>query len=242
MRLLPLAPLALLLLPAACDMGGQAKAQTGPAGGARVFTVGEFQRVALRGPDDAVVRVGRNYAVRAVGDKGVLSHLRVEVVGGELRIGRDQGVLGWNAARGKATIFVSVPRLRAVALSGAGDMKVDTIRQPRFEGAVSGSGDLDIGALTADEAGFTVTGAGDIEIATGSARHAALTLSGSGEISAEGLDADTLTISAVGSGDISARAHTAARISIIGSGDVRVKGKAKCTISRLGSGDATCGD
>lgn len=242
MRLLALLPLALFLLPAACDMHERADAQNyqGGSSGARAFTVGEFQRVALRGPDDVVVKVGGPFSVHAEGDRTVLSHLRIGVVGGELRVERDHGTFGWGVTKGSVTIFVTLPRLQAASVSGSGDMKVDKIRQGRFEGSVAGSGDLDIAMLTADEAALTVAGSGDLHVA-GKARHAALTLSGSGGIGADALDTDSLTISAVGSGDIDARARTAARISIIGSGDVTVKGTAKCAVSRLGSGDAICG-
>lgn len=243
MRLLPLAPLALLLLPAACDMHERADAQGYKGGGvqgARVFMVDPFQRVSLRGPDDVVVRVGGPFSVRAEGDRAILSHLRIGVVGGELRVERDHDTFGWRAPRGSATVFVSLPRIQAATVTGSGDMKVDKVSQDRFEAAVSGSGDLGIGALLADQSAFTVAGSGDLHV-VGKTGRAALTLSGSGRIEADALEADALTVSAVGSGDVAAWANGTARISVIGSGDVAVKGKAKCTVSRLGSGNAVCG-
>jgi hypothetical protein len=236
--------LASALILGACNMA--ADAQEGPAGGGqrsqRSFDLAGFDAVSLAGPHDVIVTVGPAHSVRAEGDAETLGRLKIEVQGSSLKIGMERGNWpdGWKRDRPKTTIYVTLPAIRAAAIAGSGDMRVDRVETNRFAGSIAGSGDLRIASLRATDADFSIAGSGGIT-AAGSASSTDISVAGSGDVNLEGFETRTAAVSVVGSGDVRARAMESASVSIMGSGDVTLTGTARCSVNKRGSGSVNCG-
>lgn len=230
------------ILLAGCGMvRAENRTESGPQG-TRSFAATGFDRVSLRGSDNVVVRVGAAESVVATGPESVLEKLKVEVVDGELRIGREKGSWGmsWSSGSKPTLITVTVPRLSGASVAGSGDMQVDNVNTPSFEGSVAGSGNLAVASLRTDAASLNIAGSGDASFA-GHAKSLDISIAGSGNLSAEGLKAERAKISIAGSGDVRAHVSGEADVSIVGSGDVTLGGNPRCRTSKMGSGDVRCG-
>lgn len=213
----------------------------GEDGGSRSFNVRGFDRVALRGSDNVVVKVGGAESVTATGPDDVLDRLEVKVVNGELRIAREsKWRFGWSSDRKPTVITVTLPQLRGASVAGSGDMAVDRAQAVSFEAEVAGSGNLSVNNLQADAASVSIAGSGNASL-TGQARSVDISIAGSGDLSAKGLKAERAKISIAGSGNVRAQVSGEADVSIVGSGDVDLVGNPRCRISKMGSGDVRCG-
>lgn len=224
---------------AACSMGDREVAATGN-GSTRTFAVADFTKVALKGSDDVEIRTGSAFAVRAEGPSAVPDKLLIERDGDTLKIGRKSSTgFSWGGPEG-ARVFVTMPQLASVNLTGSGDMSIDRVDGDRFDAASTGSGSIKLAKLAAREAAFSVTGSGDIA-AAGKAGKLDLSVAGSGDIDAGGLSADAAAASITGSGSIRANVAGPASVSILGSGDADLGSNAVCSTSKLGSGEVRCG-
>lgn len=222
----------------ACGVVRAESAESG--GGTRSFAARGFDRVALRGADNVVVRVGVAESVTATGPDDVLDRLEVEVVNGELRIGREKKwKLGWSRDSKPAVITVTLPRIRGASVAGSGDMDVDRAQANAFEGSVAGSGNLSVNRLQAASASLSIAGSGNASV-TGQAGSVDISVAGSGNMSAGGLKAERAKIRIAGSGDVRAQVSGEADVSILGSGDVDLVGNPRCRVSKMGSGEVRC--
>lgn len=205
----------------------------------RNFPVTAFDRLAVGGSSDVTVTTGKAVGVTATGDPRALDRLDIRVDDGKLIIGTKGS---WNSGGSteKTRIAVTVPMLRAAAVSGSGNVRVDRIDTADFEAAVSGSGNLALPSLAASKARFAVAGSGNVD-AAGRSNETAAKVSGSGGLDISGLKTGVLTASVSGSGNVDAYATTSAALSVAGSGDIRVRGGARCSISKAGSGSVDCG-
>ena len=220
---------------------GTVHAEGAGPNGTRSFQAHGFDRVSLRGSDNVVVKVGGAESVNATGPQNILDKLKVEVIDGELRVGREKST--WNISWGDhdpVVITVTLPEIRGASVAGSGDMKVDKVQSASFSGSVAGSGNLAIGMLRADSATLGIAGSGDASV-TGEAKSLDITIAGSGDLDAKGLKAERAKISIAGSGDVSAQVMGDADISILGSGDVELTGTPRCKVTKMGSGDVKCG-
>ena len=236
--------MALLIPLAACgnfggdrDDGRPGVAGTG-SGNTRSYPVADFTTVSLRGPDDVDVRVGSAFSVRAEGDENDLAKLRIERVGDELRVGRVRGI-SWGGGKG-VKVYVTMPRITAAELAGAGDFTIDRVEGPQFRGEIAGSGDLAVAALQTASAKFSIAGSGSIK-AAGRADALDIDIAGAGSIEAGELTASKASVSIAGSGDVAAKVNGPAKIDIVGSGDVDLGSGARCTTTKMGSGNVRCG-
>lgn len=224
---------------AACSTGDHEVAATGK-GSTRAFAVTDFTKVALKGSDDVEIKTGGAFAVHAEGPSAVLDKLLIERDGDILKIGRKSSTgFNWGGHEG-ARVFVTMPQLALVKLTGSGDMSIDHVDGDRFDAAGTGSGSIRVASLTVREAAFSVTGSGDIS-AAGKAGKLDLAVAGSGDIDAGGLSADAAAASITGSGSIRANVAGPASVSILGSGDADLGSNAVCSTSKLGSGEVRCG-
>lgn len=239
---------ALMLLAAiplvACSFhGGDNDSQPGvPASGqgtSRTYPVADFTGVELKGSDDADVRLGKAFSVRAEGPSDRLDDLKIVKEGDTLKISRRSSHMGWGGGR-DVKVFVTMPAIRAASIAGSGDMTVDRVDGGGFEGSTAGSGALSIGQMQVDQVKLSIAGSGNIT-AAGAAKQASLSIAGSGDIDAGGLTASQADVSSAGSGDIKATVNGHAKVSMMGSGDVDLGGGATCEVSKMGSGEVTCG-
>jgi hypothetical protein len=207
----------------------------------RNYQVGSFDQVEVAGPYDVQVRTGGNPGVSAQGSQRLIDHTRVEVQGNKLLI-RPQENHNWFSfgSHGKATFIVTVPKLRGATIAGSGDIKVDRVQGPEFEGTIGGSGDLTLSAVDVQSLKLNIGGSGDIKAGAGKAQTADYNIGGAGNVDAAAVAAQDLKVSIAGSGGVRARASGTADVSIVGAGDVDIGGGAKCSIHKMGSGDVRC--
>lgn len=225
----------------ACNMSANAEGGDQSAGPAtqRSFDLAGFDSVSLAGPHDVIVRVGGAHSVRAEGGSAVLDRLEMKVDGSNLEIGTKRGNWSFRNAP-KTTIFVTMPAIRAAAIAGSGDMRIDRAEGQDFSAAIGGSGDIEVAALRVQEGNFSIAGSGNIR-ASGSAGRSKVSIAGSGDVDVSGVEARSADVSIVGSGNVRARAMEKADVSIMGSGDVDISGPAKCSVNKMGSGGVRCG-
>lgn len=190
---------------------------TDAAPGARAYPLAGFDQVSLSGSDRLIVHAGQRFSVRAVGEPVDLDRMTIGVRDGELRIGRQPGMV--RNARG-VTVTVTLPRLDGLSVKGSGSAAADAIQGGDVNLALSGSG------------GITAKGA---------ARRVSMAVNGSGGIDARALEARTIDAAVSGSGAIRGLARGSAAIAVRGSGTVRIAGTTRCQIATSGSGTARCG-
>ena len=190
---------------------------------------------ALAGPDDVFLTVGDELDIQVEGDAEVLEDLRFKLEGDSLGVGRESG---WDSAKGKAIIRITMPAPRELSLAGSGDIEAATLAEDA-EVSVAGSGKVTVETVASDELDISVAGSGSLT-ASGTAKTLEISIAGSGDINFADLEADTVDISIAGSGDVELASDGTVEASIAGSGDVRVTGSAKCQSSSIGSGSVTC--
>lgn len=209
----------------------------GGSGGQRSYAASGFERIGLLGPDSATVSVGPAFSVRAEGDPAVLDRLQVKVKGDRLELSRRRDALGGGS--GAARFVVTLPRIKAAAVAGSGNMTIDKAEADAFKASVAGSGDLAIGALRTGALDASIAGSGNFS-ATGLAERLDASVAGSGNFDGPGLVSTSADVSIAGSGRVRARVNGEASVSIVGSGDAELGPQARCTVSRVGSGRARC--
>ncbi|MBX0292658.1 DUF2807 domain-containing protein [Hymenobacter sp. HSC-4F20] len=199
--------------------------------------VGAFTSVGLGGSMRVVLRQGSPQKVEAEGDAEDLNHLETVVQNGRLRIGtKKEGYFSSYNYKGNVTVYVTMPTIKALAVSGSGTLKAaDGIRADNLDLAVSGSGGIQLASVTADKISSSLSGSGTIE-AAGVAPDHNISVSGSGDVKATNLQSKTCSVSISGSGDCRVRASQSLQASIVGSGDVYVVGNPQVKSSVVGSG------
>ena len=179
----------------------------------------------------------------AKGLRTLLERTTVEVRGDKLviRPQEHKGWFGgWSSSKGKAHFTVTVPQLRGATIAGSGDIRVDRVQGPSFEGTVAGSGGISLAQIEVQTLKLAIAGSGGVKAGAGRAQSAEYDIAGSGDLdlgarrcpATEGIDRR-----------VRRRARTVdgtADVSIMGSGDVEIGGGAKCNVSKMGSGDVRC--
>jgi Protein of unknown function (DUF2807). len=235
--------LGVVIAASAALAGCQVRAQE--SGGpmvSRSYQVGGFQKIEVAGPYDVQVRTGANPSVSARGSQKLIEHTVVEVEGDKLIIRPEhQGGwfhIGWGT-HGKASFVVTVPNLNGATIAGSGDVHVDRVSGPQFDGSVAGSGGIEIAQLDVQTLKLAVAGSGGVK-GSGKAQSADYDIAGSGDVEAAAIQTQQLKVSIAGSGGVRAHSSGNADVSIMGSGDVDVSGGAKCKVSKMGSGNVRC--
>jgi hypothetical protein len=217
------------------DRAEQAATQAGEA----TYQLGEFQEISSTGPQDLEIKFGDTYSVRA---DGAVGSLEVVVEDGELIV-RPRDGFGWNLqGLGATKVFVTLPQLNRIALTGSGNVSIDQVKGERFTGVIEGfAGDLKIDGIDVDQAEFTINGPGEIT-AAGTARALRMTVNGPGEVHGGELQSQTAVIAVRGPGDVELTVQEHADVSVEGPGEVDIDGPARCSISTAGPGSVSCGE
>jgi hypothetical protein len=240
-RLLPILAIgAIATLAGGCHFDGHAKARDAGPAVDRNYQVGTFDRIAVSGPYDVIVKTGGQPGVTARGGQAILDDTEVVVENGVLKIKPKSRNNNWHWGRdGQVKMTVNAAAIHGAAIAGSGGIDIDRAGGPEFKGEVAGSGDLAIGALEASSAAFSIAGSGGVR-AGGKVGKLDVSIAGSGDVDLSGLTATDASVSIAGSGNVRARATGTADVSVMGSGDVEVTGGAKCSVSKHGSGDVRC--
>lgn len=200
-------------------------------------TVAGFDAIKLRSPFKVRVRQTGREAVTVQADDNLLPLLETAV--------RDDRALeiGWKRGTEPRTkvdpvITVEVINLRAVAISGAGELAIESLQASVLSASVAGSGDLVLEGLKLDSLTLSVSGSGDVR-AAGKTGRLSISIAGSGDVDADKLEADEAGVRVAGSGNTQLQARKQLEVSIAGSGDVSYRGDAQLRSSVAGSGRVT---
>ena len=205
----------------------------------RDFPNAGFDRVDLAAAAKVDVHTGTRFAVHASGDPKWLDLLNIRVVQGVL-------VVGWThdhinmSGHNPIHIQVSMPRIAAATLSGAGTITIDRADGPDFAATIRGAGTIDLPVLHANRARFEMGGAGKIT-AAGSAGSVEAHVRGFGAIELAALAARAGELDMSGTGSIKARVDGPADVRMNGVGSVDVVGSPRCTVHKNGLGSVHCG-
>lgn len=202
--------------------------------------VANFNQVTLAGSATVVLVQGSPQKVEVQAEADDLSHLETTVSGGRLRIGtKQEGGMSWSnyKFKGPVTVYVTVPSVSALTVSGSGKMKAaGPVKAPALDLSISGSGSLVLSQVQTEALDTSVSGSGTIQLDGGTAPRQTISISGSGNVQATQLRTQKCTVRISGSGNCRVYATELLQASIAGSGNVYVSGGAKVSSSTAGSG------
>jgi hypothetical protein len=202
--------------------------------------VDSFSKINFGFAGTLYLKQGSPQKVELEGDEDILKRIETEVSGGKLRIGTEDKWLRRNLNGQKITVYITVPEIKGIAVSGSGNVVgQSTIQTDDLDLNVSGSGSLKIdfdakGAVDAD-----VSGSGDLDI-NGNCKRFDSDVSGSGRVNLSGKIADTANFGISGSGKIYASGSAdVVKTDISGSGKVLASDLQanRCEVRISGSGD-----
>jgi hypothetical protein len=153
--------------------------------------------------------------VRIEGPKRDVENVAVDVEDGTLRLDGDEqdGLFGIGTGE-RATATVTVPRLRAVDVGGAVDLRADELEGQALELRAAGGSDV---------------------VAAGRVGELEATTSGGADVDLGGLVARDVTLAVSGGADVAVHARRTLDVDVSGGGDVTYAGHPKVT-ERLSAG------
>jgi len=200
--------------------------------------VPSFSEIALRIPAILYLEQGENQSVEIVAKSSTLKDIITEVKGRKLTIKFPvKNILLKDYQPGKIEIFITVPEIDGLSLSGSGDIFAEEIETRILDLAVSGSGDILIEELDAERVKAAISGSGDITIEEGGeADDFSVTISGSGDVKARGFEAKDVVVRLAGSGNCTVTANNSIKARVAGAGNVYYDGNPSIDSSIAGSG------
>ena len=225
-----------------------------------VRNVESFTKISFGFPGKLYLKQGSPQKVELEGNKDVLEEIETEVSNGRLRIGQEDKWFKWNSSDNKITVYITVPNIDGVSVSGSGDIIGQTqIKTNDIDLNVSGSGSLTLEVEANGDVEANVSGSGDMNLkghfksfesdVSGSGNVALnatidsmadFGISGSGKVQASGT-ADAVKANISGSGKVLAADLETNRcdIRISGSGDVEINVKNELDANISGSGSVS---
>jgi hypothetical protein len=202
--------------------------------------VENFSKISFGFPGKLYLRQGSPQKVELQGDRDVLKEVETEVDGGRLKIGKQGKWNDWNFHDAKITVYITVPNIEAVSVSGSGDIIGESkIRSNDLSLNVSGSGSLSLDVEVTGDVKANVSGSGDVDL-KGHFKSFESDVSGSGKVVLSARIDNTADFGISGSGKIEARGEAdVVKAHISGSGKVLAADLQtnRCEIRISGSGD-----
>lgn len=214
----------------------------------KTYTLDGFTAIDNRTSMDVYVRVGGSSSIEAEAYADFLEKVEIEVDDGELKITRPgifTGIFGGKTGPKANNLYVTMPELHGITLTGSGDLEVqDDIQSNDLPIRLTGSGDIRLTAIETEELELKLTGSGEVVAGSVSANEISITLTGSGDTAMEKIDTRSLKIKQTGSGDfVTAGNADTAEVTLTGSGSFYNKEltvrEADITISASGNGELT---
>lgn len=198
-----------------------------------------FSEISLRIPAKLYIEQGDKQSFEVVAKSSTLEEIITEVKGRELIIRfAAKNYLFKSFTPGKIEIYITVPEIDAIALSGSGDIINDGPIESRIlDLSVSGSGDILLDDLKAERVKAAISGSGNIEIAgPDSADDLNVNISGSGDFKGIDFEVKDVKVKISGSGNVRIHAEKHLNVRTAGSGDVVYKGNPLIDQGIVGSG------
>jgi Putative auto-transporter adhesin, head GIN domain len=172
--------LGVALLYESAGSGGSSRSGVQGSGEAASETrdVDPFGSVELAGSNNVVIRVGEQRSVIVRADDNLLDRVTTDVQSGKLVVGNTPGSFSTNSPM---SVEVSVPTLRALTLSGSGNIVVGGIKAESLTVSLPGSGTLTASGTTTTLR-VTVSGSGMVQFNRLVASNVQAVVSGSGTV------------------------------------------------------------
>ncbi len=192
-----------------------------------------FSKISVEIAANVFISKGETQEVRIEAAESIINEIETDVNNGEWDIEFDNCLKQRNNQTVK--IYITVPALEAVGLSGSGDITLlDTFEGKEMAFRISGSGNI-TGKFIGESLKCSVSGSGDIFL-SGSTETQSINISGSGDIWSYNMPALETNISISGSGMTKVYPSEKLDVSISGSGDIYYKGNPTISQSISGSG------
>ena len=200
--------------------------------------VSTFSAISLRVPGKLYLKQGKTQSVRIEAKESVIDDIITEISGNKLIIRfPNKTIFKKSFNPGKIEIYITVPDVDELGISGSGDIISDDLEARILSLAISGSGNINIGNLDSKKVKGSISGSGNINIEHGGvAEELTVSISGSGNCNAAGFEADDVTVNTSGSGNCNVQSNGSVKARIAGSGSVFYKGNASIDASVAGSG------
>lgn len=200
--------------------------------------VPSFSEVALRISAKLYIEQGSTQSVKIVAKSSTLEELITEVKGRTLNIRFPNKNFFWkNFHPGKIEIYITVPEIDGLSVSGSGNIIAENIESRILDLAVSGSGNIVIEELKTKRVKTSISGSGNVKIENGGvADEFSVSISGSGSVRAIGFEADNVEVHVSGSGNCSITSNGSIKARVAGSGNINYKGNPSIDSSVSGSG------
>jgi len=200
--------------------------------------VSSFSAISLRIPGKLYLKQGSTQSVRIEAKESVIDDIITEVSGNKLIIRfPNKTIFQRSFNPGKVEIYVTVPDIDELSVSGSGDIISDELVARILDLSISGSGNITIDELTSKKVKGSISGSGNINLeGNETADELTFSISGSGNCNAAGFEAENVTVNTSGSGNCNVMSNGSIRARIAGSGNVFYKGNASIDASVAGSG------
>jgi len=172
-----------------------------------------FSKIEIKSGADMDISIGQQQSVELEAEDNILPVVTTEVKDGTLIV---SSTANYNTDKGVKAHIV-VPSLKGITITGAGDVSVKGINEPKFA--------------------LTIKGAGDIKL-EGKAEELSVDLAGAGDVDTRQLAVQRATVNLRGAGDVKVRAEKTLEANLRGKGDIRYTGNPEEVIQNIsGLGD-----
>ncbi len=198
-----------------------------------------FSEISLRIDAKLYLAQGDKQSVEIVAKESTLDELITEVKDRELIIRYKGANKFWNDFQpGKVEIYITLPEINAITVSGSGDVFNDGAISSRILNlTVSGSGKIKLDDLEAERVKCLQSGSGNIYLdGNGEATDLNISISGSGNFVGEDFEAKDVSVRISGSGGADVHCNENLKARIAGSGNINYNGNPNIDQSIAGSG------
>jgi hypothetical protein len=195
--------------------------------------IGDVNEVALSGIGELTIVPGAVTALSVTADDNVLPVIETESVNGKLTLHTKSRTS--LRTKTKIAYTLTAPRLDAITVSGAGNVKSSRLESDNLKVKLSGAGNIHLNNLNCKSLNLTVSGAGTAHLA-GSTDKLTLKLSGAGGIEAAGLKSSSADVQISGAGNATVWAADELTARVSGAGGIKYKGTPKVEQKVSGAG------
>lgn len=204
----------------------------------QIREVPPFSGVSMRVSGKVFLRQGEQQSVRIVASQSTLDEIITEVKDRSLVIRFKSNNLFMRSFNpGRIEIYVTVPEVNSLAVSGSGDIEAENeIKTRILDLSVSGSGNISFEQLVAENVKASISGSGNVHVSQGNADDLAVTVSGSGNYRGKEFEVRNVDARISGSGSCTVHASQSLKARVSGSGNVNYAGNPMIDTSVVGSG------
>ncbi len=197
-----------------------------------------FTEISLRIGANVHLKQGEPQSVEVKGSESTLEKLITEVSDRKLVIKYPNTTFfnKWNP--GTVDIYVTMPQIDALAISGSGSIVSEGRIEARIlDATISGSGDIKLSDLKAEKVSAALSGSGNIHLfGKQNASELKVAISGSGNVRAIEFPADKVDVKISGSGNSWVNSVKNLEVKLAGSGNVTYRGNPSVDSTIAGSG------